>query len=496
MAILSLLNRKVRLASAALAVALAFGVAPVRVEPALAQGPNSVADLAEGLLGAVVNISTSQKVERRRPNLPVPEVPEGSPFKDFFDELFPENRQQEDSPRSVQSQGSGFVVDPSGIIVTNNHVIADAQEIIANFSDGSRLTAELVGRDPKTDIAVLRVKPERPLQAVAFGDSDKARIGDWAMAIGNPFGFGRSVTLGIVSAIGRDINSGPYDSFIQTDASINKGNSGGPLFNMDGEVIGINTAIISPTGGSIGLGFAIPANLAKGVVDQLVQFGETRRGWLGVQIQTVTDEIAESLGLSSARGALVGDVTRGGPAEAAGIRPGDVILKFDNRDISEMRDLPKIVADTPVGKEVDVVVLRRGEEQTVRATLGRLEDGEKLVAGAEATQPAEEAKPEPQGNVVLGMTLLELTDDLRSEQEIAADVKGVVVSQVEAGSQAEEKGIEVGDVIVEVAQEAVTSPAQIPERIEKLRKEGKKNALMMISSKTGDIRFVVLRIEG
>ena len=248
--------------------------------------------------------------------------------------------------RTRNSLGSGFVIDPDGIIVTNNHVIADADEVIVNFSDGAQLTAEVIGRDTKTDLAVLRVEPDSPLTAVKFGNSDSARIGDWVLAIGNPFGFGRTVTLGIISAIGRDINSGPYDNFIQTDASINKGNSGGPLFDMDGNVIGINTAIISPSGGSIGLGFAIPTNLAKKVIDDLVQFGETRRGWLGVQIQSVTDEIAESLGLDEARGALVGDVVADGPAEKSGIKPGDVVLEFDNKRIKKMRDLPKVVADT------------------------------------------------------------------------------------------------------------------------------------------------------
>ena len=277
---------------------------------AYAQGPASVADLAEGLMPAVVNISTAQKVKKLdRENLPIPRVPEGSPFEEFFKDLFPEGKPGENGnnnrgPRTRQSLGSGFVVDADGIIITNNHVIADADEITVNFYDGSKLDAELVGADPKTDIAVLRVKPEGKLTAVPFGNSEAARIGDWVMAIGNPFGLGSSVSVGIVSAVGRDISSGPYDNYIQTDAAINKGNSGGPLFNMQGEVIGINTAIISPSGGSIGIGFSVPSNLANRVVAQLVEYGETRRGWLGVQIQTVTEEIAESLGLAKASGAL------------------------------------------------------------------------------------------------------------------------------------------------------------------------------------------------
>jgi len=484
--------------AASLALAVSLAAPAMKAEPARAQGPGSVADLADRLLPSVVNISTSQKVAQRRPNVPAPKVPEGSPFQDFFDELFPnrEGQPEDDSPRTVRSQGSGFVIDPSGIIVTNNHVISDADEIIAAFSDGTKLTAELVGRDSKTDIAVLRVKPEKPLIAVQFGDSTRARIGDWVMAIGNPFGFGRSVTVGIVSAIGRDINSGPYDDFIQTDASINKGNSGGPLFNMEGEVIGINTAIISPSGGSIGIGFAIPAVLARSVVDQLVQFGETRRGWLGVQIQTVTEEIAETLGLDKPRGALVGDVVAGGPADKAGIRAGDVVLKFNGRDILEMRELPKVVADTGVGKEVDVVILRKGEEITVKAAVGRLEDGEKQLAGSTEEQPQPEAEePQAPADVVIGMTLKEISEEDRGADGVGADVVGVIVTEVAPGSSAADKGIEAGEILVEVGQEPVATPADVIGRIEALRKEGRKNALLMVSSKTGDIRFLVVRIE-
>ncbi|MFK7901473.1 MAG: Do family serine endopeptidase, partial [Nitratireductor sp.] len=338
------------------------------------QGPVSVADLAEKLLGSVVNISTSQKVKQKRPSQPVPRVPDGSPFQEFFDDLFPDGQKRpgQNPDRKVQSLGSGFVISADGLIVTNNHVIEGADEITANFADGTKLIAELVGTDPKTDLAVLRVKSDKDLEFVPLGDSDKSRIGDWVLAIGNPFGLGGSVSMGIVSAIGRDIQSGPYDNFIQTDAAINRGNSGGPLFNMNGEVIGINTAIISPSGGSIGIGFSVPTSLAKQVISQLSEFGETRRGWLGVQIQTVTDEIAETLGLEKASGALVGDVFKGGPAAAGGIVSGDVVLKFDGKEVAEMRDLPRIVADTSVDEEVDVVVFRAGKEQTIQIKVGRL----------------------------------------------------------------------------------------------------------------------------
>ncbi|MCC0020793.1 MAG: DegQ family serine endoprotease [Nitratireductor sp.] len=461
--------------------------------PAHAQGPASVADLAEGLLSAVVNISTSQKVKAQRPQVPIPQVPEGSPFQDFFDDLFPKGDDQQQE-RNVQSLGSGFVISDDGLIVTNNHVIADADEIVANFSDGSKLVAELVGTDPKTDIAVLRVKSDKKLPFVPLGDSDKARIGDWVMAIGNPFGLGGTVTVGIVSAIGRDINSGPYDNFIQTDAAINRGNSGGPLFNMDGQVIGINTAIISPTGGSIGIGFSVPSALAKPVIDQLVKFGETRRGWLGVQIQQVTDQIAESLGLDKARGALIGDVFKGGPAEAAGIKSGDIVLSFNGRPVDQMRELPKIVADTPVGEDVDVVIFRKGEEMTLSVNVGRLEDGEKAMNaanddGSKDQQDAGESKP------VLGMELMDLSDDLRDSEGIGEDINGVYIAKVEDGSSAADKGIKAGEIIVDVNQESMSSVADVEARIAELEKEGRKSALLMVSSKTGDIRFVVVRLD-
>src|SRR5215207_3801461 len=351
-------------------------------EGARAAGPESVANAAERLLPAVVNISTTQKVDSTIGQVPPPNLPENSPFKEFFDDFFEKQQREGEQPqRKVSSLGSGFVVDPTGIIVTNNHVIEGAEEIEVKFPDGLALKGELLGKDTKTDLAVLKVQPPRPLPFVAFGDSDKLRVGDWVMAIGNPFGLGGSLTLGIVSARNRDINAGPYDDFIQTDAAINRGNSGGPLFNMDGEVIGINTAIISPSGGSIGIGFSIPSELALGVVDQLRQYGETRRGWLGVRIQPVTDDIAESLGMATAKGALVAGVIKGGPVDNGTILAGDVIIKFDGRDVNEMRDLPRVVAESTVGKAVDVVIVRKGVEQTVKVTLGRLEDGEKLASG-------------------------------------------------------------------------------------------------------------------
>jgi serine protease Do len=461
--------------------------------PRGAQGPASVADLAEGLLDAVVNISTSQRVEGRR-SVPIPQAPQGSPFEEFFDEFL--NRQdqgQNNQPRRVQSLGSGFVIDPSGIIITNNHVIEGADEITANFSDGSKLKAELIGTDKKTDLAVLKVSPQKPLVAVPFGNSNEIRVGDWVMAIGNPFGLGGTVTVGIVSARNRNINAGPYDDFIQTDAAINRGNSGGPLFDMEGRVVGINTAIISPSGGSIGIGFSIPSNIAVSVIDQLRQFGETRRGWLGVRIQEVTDDIAESLSMPKASGALVAGVTEGGPAEKAGLEPGDVIVTFDGREVPEMDDLPRMVADTAIGKAVDVEVLRKGERRTIKVELGRLEDGEAVTTAATpGSTPDEPAAP----TAVLGLKLSELTPALKEQFKLADTVKGVVVTEVDPASAAAEKRIQAGDVIVEVAQEAITTPADVAAKVEALKKDGRKSALFLLSNASGEVRFVAVRIDG
>mgnify|MGYP003938248699 CR=1 FL=1 len=471
----------------------------ITVPPAMRHGPASVADLAEGLLGAVVNISTSQNVAGGGPDTPMPELPEGSPFQDFFDEFFNNRQGPGGGPgRRMQSLGSGFVIDAAaGIIVTNNHVIADADEIEVNFSDGSKFKAEIIGLDTKTDLAVLKIEPgERTLTEVTFGESDRIRIGDWVMAIGNPFGLGGTVTVGIVSARDRDINSGPYDDYIQTDAAINRGNSGGPLFDMEGKVIGINTAIISPSGGSIGIGFAIPSDLALNVISQLREFGETRRGWLGVRIQPVTEEVAESLGLGAARGALVAGVVKNGPVDNGQIVPGDVVVTFDGRQIREMRDLPRIVADTDVGKEVEVVIVRKGKEETVRVKIGRLQDEDVASAADEEAPDADHDEQAPvTGPTVLGMVLAELDDELRTRFEIDAEVNGVIVTEVAPDSVAAEKGIQPGDVIAEVAQEAVSTPAQVAEKVTALRGQGRRNALLMLSSKTGELYFETLRVD-
>src|SRR5437016_2782073 len=352
----------------ALAMFAATAVAlPALSSSSAARGPDTISDVSEKVIDAVVNISTSQKVETR--NSPLPQLPNDPQLDELFRDFFnrrgqgdPQNRER--GPRRVNSLGSGFIIDPSGIVVTNNHVISEADEITVILNDGARLKAELLGKDNKSDLALLRVRFDKPLKAVKFGDSEKLRLGEWVIAIGNPFSLGGSVTAGIVSARNRDINSGPYDNYIQTDAAINRGNSGGPLFNLDGEVVGVNTAIISPSGGSIGIGFSVPSSTAVAVLDQLREFKEVRRGWLGVRIQQVTDDIAESLNIRPARGALVAGIDDKGPAKPAGIEPGDVIVKFDGKDIKEMRDLPKIVGDTAIGKDVPVLIIRKGKEVT------------------------------------------------------------------------------------------------------------------------------------
>jgi serine protease Do len=485
--------------STALAIAAAVVAIPLIAAPAMARGPDGIADVAEKVINAVVNISTSQTVDTR--NNVTPQLPPGSPFEEFFDEFFKnrrnnqqgENQNRQNAPHRVNSLGSGFIIDASGIVVTNNHVIADADEVTVILNDGSRLKAEILGRDTKVDLALLRVKPEKPLTAVSFGDSDRLRLGEWVVAIGNPFSLGGTVTAGIVSARNRDINSGPYDNYIQTDAAINRGNSGGPLFNLEGEVIGINTAIISPSGGSIGIGFAVPSKTAVAVIDQLRQFGETRRGWLGVRIQQVTDDIAESLNIKPPHGALVAGVDEKGPAKPAGIEAGDVIVKFDGHDIHEMRDLPRVVADTPVGKDVDVVIVRKGKEENRTVKLGRLEDGEKQAA----LTPKKDAAPEEKSVVqkTLGLNLSNMTDELRSKYKIKDTVKGVVITGVDAQSPAAEKRLNAGDVIVEVSQEQVGNTGDLQKRVDQLKKEGRKSALLLVANAQGELRFVALTLQ-
>jgi serine protease Do len=504
--------------ASALMLSTVMVVAPMAplVAPAFARGaPESFAPLVENVIDAVVNISAAQTVENRA--VPLPQAPPGAPFEDFFNDFFnrrgegnegqqgqPNQRRGENQPnrrgeggngqqRRSNSLGSGFVIDASGIVITNNHVIGEANDITVNFNDGTKLKAEVVGKDPKTDLAVLRVKPDKPLKFVKFGDDQASKVGDWVVAIGNPFGFDSSVSAGILSARNRRINSGPYDNFIQTDAAINRGNSGGPLFNMNGEVIGINTAIISPSGGSIGIGFAVPASTAGPVIEQLRNFGETRRGWLGVRIQEVDDGIAETLGLGKVRGAMVAGVDDKGPAKPAGIETGDVIIRFDGKDVKDSRELPRIVATTSVGKAVDVVVFRKGKEQTLKVTLARLEDGERQASAAKPAEPA--SAPAPAVRRALGLELTQMNAETRKRFNLKDGQKGVVINRVDPNSNAATKRLAAGDVIVEVGQEPVNTPQELTDRVEKLKKESRKSALLLVANAQGELRFVALQID-
>ncbi len=471
-------------------IAIATGLALSQVAPAYAQDrPATFADLAEQVSPAVVNITTSTMVAGR--TAPEGLVPEGSPFEDFFNDL--ENGPR-GAPRRSSALGSGFVISADGFIVTNNHVIEGADEIEIEFFPGDGqpaelLPAELVGTDPNTDIALLKVEYDTPLQFVEFGDSDAvgARVGDWVMAMGNPLGQGFSVSAGIVSARNRAL-SGTYDDYIQTDAAINRGNSGGPLFNMDGEVIGVNTAILSPNGGSIGIGFSMSSAVVTNVVDQLKEFGETRRGWLGVRIQDVTPDMVDAIeGLDMARGALITDVPPG-PAEDAGMLAGDVILTFDGNDVPDTRDLVRMVGNSPVGKAVPVVVLRDGANEDLIVTLGRRETDEAVAFPA-----SEEAPAEPEAADILGLTLSEITEELTDQFSLSVS-DGLVITAIDPDSEAASKGLLEGDVITEAGQQAVASVEDFSARIEEATEAGRKSLLLLVR-RGGDPRFVALSLE-
>lgn len=474
-----------RAASVAVASALLVVMALALDAPALARAaPDSFADLAEQLSPAVVIIRTTQQVRSRGPGRPdTPQFPPGSPFEEYFRDFFERQRPDGEAPRRrPNSVGSGFVIDGSGIVVTNNHVIADSETIEVVLHDGRRADAEVLGRDERTDLAVLKIEVEGALPAVKWGDSSVARVGDWVLAIGSSLGLSGTVTAGIISARNRDINAGPYDDFIQTDASINRGNSGGPLFNMDGHVIGINTAIFSPSGGSVGVGFAIPSALAIPVVTQLAASGTVRRGWLGVRIQTVDDDIAEGLGLEAAEGALVASVNKGEPAYGF-IEAGDVILKFDGTEIPDTRALTRAVAATEVGRTVEVEVWRKGQRETVSVTIGHLRD---------EAQVAALSGEDPESEEILGLVLAEITPDLRSRFGIEDGATGVVVIGVDQESSAAE-GIQAGDVITEVSQNEVTSPADLVERVREVQDSGRKSVVFTLS-RGGDLSFVAVRL--
>ena len=465
---------------------LALALLMAQAVAAAARGaPDSFADLAERLSPAVVNITTTTTVMRRSQGM-TPQVPQGSPFEDLFRDFLDRGNPQ-DRPRSTTALGSGFIISADGYIVTNNHVIDGADEIVIDFFDGRELDAKLIGTDPKTDIALLKVEADEPLPFVSFGDSDVSRVGDWVLAIGNPLGQGFSVSAGIVSARNRSLR-GTYDDYIQTDAAINRGNSGGPLFNMEGNVIGVNTAIISPNGGSIGLGFSMSSNVVSRVVDQLQDFGETRRGWLGVRIQDVDPDMAEALGLEKVAGAMVSSVPEG-PAMEAGMLAGDVILSFDGKEVEDTRELVRMVADTDVGKAVRVVVFREGKTVTLKVVLGRRENAEQAEILPASTQP-DVQKPE-EG---LGMTFSGLTDEIRQQLQLKDTATGVAVLNVEEGTDAFDKGIRAGDVIAEVGQQKVESPADVTAAFDAAREAGRKSVLLLVR-REGEPRFVGLSLD-
>ena len=465
----------------ALVLGLGLGLAPVQDAQAFS-APETFADLADQISPSVVNITTSALVAGPADGMPI--VPEGSPFEDFFKDF---NTPGEGAPRRSEALGAGFVISADGYIVTNNHVIEGADEILIEFFSGEKLPAKLVGTDIKTDIALLKVEADKPLPFVAFGDSDLMRVGDWVMAMGNPLGQGFSVSAGIVSARGREL-SGSYDDFLQTDAAINQGNSGGPLFNMDGQVIGVNTSILSPDGGSIGIGFSMSSNVVTKVVDQLREFGETRRGWLGVQIQDVTPDVAEAMGLAEALGALVTDVPEG-PAKASGILSGDVITLFDGQSVSDVGDLTRRVADAPVGEAVPVIVLRDGQTETLQVTLGRREEAEAVTIPASA--PAMEA---PRKTESLGLTLAPLDDDMRTRLGLPASEEGLLVLEVDPASEAFTKGLREGDLITEAGQQKVIRLEDFEAKVAEVKTAGRISVLLLVR-RGGDPRFVALSVE-
>lgn len=451
--------------------------------------PDSFADLVEQVAPAVVNITTSSVVAQpARGQQGMPSFPEGSPFSDLFRDFgipgAPGQGPQQRTPQRSNALGSGFVISADGYIVTNNHVIEGADEIEIEFYSGKTLPAKVIGTDPNTDVAVLKVDSPDAIPFVKFGNSDAARVGDWVLALGNPLGQGFSASSGIVSARNREL-SGTYDDYLQTDAAINRGNSGGPLFNLQGEVIGVNTAILSPNGGSIGIGFSMASNVVSSVVTQLQEFGETRRGWLGVKIQDVTPDMAEALGLPQEDGAMVTDVPDG-PAKDAGMLAGDVITTFDGSEVKDTRGLVRRVAEAPEGEAVDVVVMREGKATTLQVTLGRRE----LAEGTDTPQDDETA---PAEGALLGLTLTPLTPEMAGEMGLDADMTGLVVTDVDPESDASEKGLAAGDVITEAGQQPVSTLADLSARIDEAHEAGRKSLLVMIR-REGEPRFLALPV--
>ena len=453
-------------------------------------------ELADELIPSVVSVSVI--ISRETVNQPrAPQFPPGSPFEDFFKDFF-ERRgiPRQDIPpqrprRNETAQGSGFIIDDKGLIVTNNHVIAGASSITVVLHDGKSLQAKLIGADAKTDLALLKVKTDIKLKAVSWGNSDEVKVGNWAMAIGNPFGLVNTVTVGIVSARARDINAGPFDDFIQTDASINRGNSGGPLFNLKGEVIGVNTAIYSPSGGSVGIGFAIPSALAENIVEQLEEYGRTIRGWLGVRIQTVTEDLASSLGLDRPYGALVASVIPNSPAEKAGIKPGDVILDFNGSEVTEMRKLPRLVAETKVNSKSNVTIWRNEKKKSLNVVIAEMKEDEKEVKESKEKTDSEMLKSDYFEQ--LGITLSSITQDVRMRQNIPENVSGLLVTKVEQNTDAEIKGIRPGDIIQQINQVSINDINAFRKIINSLK--GSKKGVLLLVNRQGNINFVALKLN-
>ena len=467
-------------------------------QPAVARdAPESFADLVDKLMPSVVNITTTQNVPQSGPKLrDMPQLPPGSPFEELFKEFF-DKRGGEEQKRRGTSLGSGFIIDGEGYILTNNHVIQGAEDITVILRDETQLKAKLIGSDSRVDVAVLKVEPpnKKPLPFAKFGDSDKVRVGDWVIAIGNPFGLGHSVTAGIISARGRAL-SDSLDDYLQTDAAINKGNSGGPLFNADGEVIGVNTAIYSPSGTNAGLAFSIPSNLFKQVAEQLREFGRVRRGWIGVSYQSVTDDIADSFSLDHARGVLVANVAADGPAAKAGLKRNDIILNFAGQEVPDLRRFPRLVANARVGSTVDIVVWRGGKELPLKLRIGEQEEPEKTNVSAPGGTPKKPVEPDQAVTSTieqLGLTLQKVSDQLREKYGLGENVKGVVITKVAPNSPAAEKQLLAGDIILEVDQKAVTTPQEITELVGKLQAQKKRSVLLFVE-RQGDPRFAALRL--
>ena len=454
------------------------------------EAPASFADLAEKLMPSVVNISATKVVETKGQS-PFPfQFPPGSPFEDFFKEY--NQQQQTPQKRKSTALGSGFVISADGIVITNNHVIQGSEGIFVKFTDGKEYEAKLIGTDPVSDIAVLQIKSKNKFKPVVLADSNKSRVGDWVLAIGNPFGLGGTVTTGIISAINRDIHMGRYDNFIQTDASINMGNSGGPLFNMSGEVVGINTAIFSQSGGSVGIGFAIPSSFAKNVIEQLRKYGETRRGWLGVRIQEVTKEIADSLGMKEAIGALVADINEKSPAKKAGLKEGDVIIEFNGIKIDSMRKLPKVVAEAPVGKQATLKIWRDKKILEKTIVLGRLEDS------AEFKKKAEPKKVEKNDDVLLkslGIKVRNVNDQDVAARKLLTGKNGVIVQEVDEDGSLANSPIQVGDIIVALQNSKIVDAFDFSDKLKKLIGSGNKSLLLTVIDSQNRSRYVGVKIK-